>query len=485
MVLRAFVGPLFMSLFIILFILVMQFMALYIQEIMGKGLGPDVLGKFFYYAAGRLVLSALPVAVLMASLLAFGNMGEHNELSALKACGISLFKIMRSTLLLSMLLTWGSLWFSFDVVPKANLKFFSLYYDVQRKKADVALKPGHFYADIDGYVIRIADKDTRTGTLYDVMIYNHTENRGNNDIILADSARMFLRGGDLRMILYRGMRYEEYNFQATEGKETYPFGRTAFDSLYYTFKLEGFDLDRTDERNFRHQIILTRQQLASAIDSLRHLRTDYIRKSIHQIYRYTKIDSSIAYPQPDTLPSLSKPLVHGSLEGSEAGEGITECLFDIDKRSDYTARAVSNARAVKSYAEFMVKKNDDMLKSNRRYIYEYHFRFALPINCIVFFMIGASLGAIIRKGGLGPPALVSILFFVIFYILTTYGKKFAQEGGIEPWAGAWLSVLVCAPMAFYFTYQATMDAPLFNESTWAMLRDWLALQRRKAMFWWR
>lgn len=465
-----------MSLVIILFILVMQFMSLYIQEIMGKGIGPEILGKLFYYAGGRLILSALPVAILAAALMTFGNMGEHNELAAIKSCGISLFKIMRSGLILVMLLTSFSLWFSFEIIPRANLKFFSLYYDVQRKKADVAITPGHFYGDIDGYVIRVSDKNTATGTLYDVLIYNHTENRGNNDVILADSARMGLRGNQMFMVLYQGARYEEYQLKSGDGKQTFPFGRTYFDSLYYAFTLEGFELDRTDERQFRHQITLPMHRLAEALDSLQVLEDDYIHKSLLQLHRYTKIDTSfLQYRQDSTRAGLPIAVV-----GMGQGDSLMAC-YATDDPVDHLSRALVNARAVRSYVEFMVKKRQDQEESQRRYAYEYNFRYALPFNCIVFFLIGASLGAIIRKGGLGPPALVSIVFFLIFYVLTTYGKKFAKEGVIDPWVGAWLSVLVCAPVALYFTYQATMDASLFNESTWLMFRDWWQERRQR---WW-
>jgi len=478
LVLRSFLGPLLMSLIIILFILVMQFMSLYIQEIMGKGLGPAILGKLFYYAGGRLILSALPVAILAAALMTFGNMGEHNELAAIKSCGISLFKIMRSTLILSILLTSFSLWFSFEIIPRANLKFFSLYYDVQRKKADVAIKPGHFYSDIDGYVIRVSDKNTESGTLFDVLIYNHTENRGNTDIILADSARMGLRGNQMYMLLYAGVRYEAYNLKEKDGKQNLPFGRTYFDSLIYAFTLEGFELDRTDEKQFRHQITLPMHRLADALDSLDILEAQYIEKSILQLSRYTKVDTSFTYYLTDsTRQGLPLAVVELGAQDSLLG------CYETEDEVDLISRALVNARAVRSYVEFMVKKREDQEESQRRYAYEYYFRYALPFNCIVFFLIGASLGAIIRKGGLGPPALVSIVFFLVFYVLTTYGKKFAKEGVMDPWVGAWLSVLVCAPIALYFTYQATMDASLFNESTWLMFRDWWHERRLRLGRW--
>ncbi|MEM7654785.1 MAG: LptF/LptG family permease [Bacteroidota bacterium] len=465
LVFRAFLGPFAVSLLVILFILVMQFMSLYMNEITNKGLPPEVFGKLFFYASGRLVLTALPVALMAGALMAFGNMGEHNELAAIKSCGISLLKIMRSVMWVSVLLTAFSLWVSFDIIPQANLKFFSLLYDVQRKKPDVAIKPGHFYSDIDGYVIRVSDKDNQSGTLYDIRIYNHTENRGNNDVVVADSARMTLQNGVLRMTLYQGIRYEDYRAE-NEKPNNKPHGRTYFDSLYYRFPLEGFDLSRTDESLFRHQITLTYDKLVDAIDSLDVVERNYVRKATKQLGRYNKVDSSFFYYTRDTLGTLSTLIA----KKMEPEDNILLC-YEMEYPEEAVGRAITNARAIKSYTEFMIKKQEDQQKAENRYNYEFHFRYALPFNCMVFILIGIAFGAIIRKGGLGPSALISLTLFMAFYILTTYGKKFAKEGVIAPWLGAWLSVIVFAPLALILIYQATMDAKLLSESFWASIRD--------------
>ena len=460
LIIRSFVGPFIMSFAIILFILVMQFMSLYMNEILGKGLGPIVLVKLMGYASGRLAITAMPVAILAAALMTFGSMGEHYELASLKSCGISLFKIMRSMIATGLILTSISLWLSFYLVPKANLKFFSLLYDVQRKKADLAIIPGHFYWDIDGYVIRVSDKNKEKGVLYDVLIYDHTENRGNSDVIMADSALTFTEGNSLRMVLYHGVRHEDYKPQA--GRKNYPHGRTYFDSLYYKFSLEGFELDRTDESQFRHQITLSQPQLSDAIDSLGVNEKEYDRKANKQLSRYTKIDSAFAVALPDTFP-VTKPVMVVDMEPDEE---ILLCYSFKDEPIELLNRAMTNIRAVKSYVDFMVKKKDDQYKSRNKYEYEYYLRFALSVNCILFIMIGVSLGAIIRKGGLGMPALVSIISFLLFYILTTYGKKFAKEGVMDPWIGAWLSVLVFAPIALAVTYMAAMDSGLMSSTAW-------------------
>ena len=262
-----------MSFAIILFILVMQFMAVYMDKILGKGLGVGILFKMVGFAGGKLAISAMPVAVLAGALISFGNFGEHYELAAIKSSGISLLKAMRSAIALGLVLAIGSIWLSHSLVPLSNLKFYSLYYDISRKKAELAITPGHFYWDITNYVIRVADKNNDRGILYDVLIYDHSENQGNNDVIIADSAKTYTDEDRLQMVLYDGVRHEE--IKPESGRKNYPHGRTYFDSLYYTFNLEDFKLSRTEESQFRHQITLSQKELGRAIDSLDELQTDY------------------------------------------------------------------------------------------------------------------------------------------------------------------------------------------------------------------
>ena len=460
-----------MSFGIILFILIMQFMSLYMDEIFGKGLGLDVVLKLFYYAGGRLGLTAMPVGILAAGLISFGNMGEHNELAAMKSSGINLMKIMRSVFIFSLVLTGFSLWFSLDSVPKANLKFFSLLYDVQRKKPNLAIKPGYFYSDIDGYVIRASDKNNETGTLYDVLIYNHSENRGNVDVLIADSAVSGMDKNTLKMILYHGSRHEEYKKDPGE-PQSYPHGRTYFDSLYYRFDLEGFDLDRTDESQFRHQITMPYRTLVNALDSLDSIRMFYNEKALMQIARYNAVDTNfLMYER--LVDSVNKKLTILESVAMTPEDSILECYPEAHQ-SDLINRALVNARAVKSYTEFMIKKKEDQRQVDRNYNYEYYFRVALPFNCILFMLIGCSLGAIIRKGGLGFPALISISLFLVFYVITTYGKKFSKEGVLDPVTGAFLSVFIFTPVAIYLVHQATTDSKLLDEGTRIAIRDNIA-----------
>lgn len=513
-----------MSFAIILFILVLQFLSMYIDEIAGKGISLSIIGRLFMYASGKLSLLALPVAVLAAALMTYGSLGENNELAALKSSGIGLWKIGRPMFVFSLFLTALSFWFSFQVVPMANLKFFSLLYDVGKKKAELTLKPGQFYRDIDGYVIRISDKNIERRTLYDVMIYNHTENRGAVDVIAADSARTRIDDNDpssLQMVLYDGVRHEDY--KPDPGKvKSYNYGRTYFDSLLYKFKLKGFELDRTDEGLFaRHQVTLDQWKLGEALDSLEGRESGNLAKFRNYLRPYTRLDSSflpgyvpplktkdtladtntsktvlaeaaaqagkgkpslIARPKipskkdedtlaatqkippsagfPDTLPDMNWP---------EEQDSVISALdlFPTVNKVESVNKALSASRAVKNYVEFITRKRTEEIKRINRYVYEYQFRISSPLNVIFFMLIGIALGAIIRKGGLGVPALLSTLLLVLAYVINAQGKKFAKEAILDPTVSAWLPAIIFGPIAMFLIYKAANESRLLDEAVWA------------------
>lgn len=465
-----------MAFSIIMFILVLLTVYPYLQEVLGKGIGPSMLGKLIFYASGRVALLAMPIGILTAALMTFGGLGENNELAAMKSTGISLFKIMRSAVFLALLIGVWALWFSFYVVPDANLKFFSLFYDMQRKKADVALAPGFFYDEIPDYVIYITDKDKETGTLYNIKIYNHLDDKNNNnhardkgntDIIIADSAKMFMEGLTMKMHLFDGKRYEELKPETGE-MDKVPFARTYFDSLIYSIDLrgKGFEFDRTDENQFRHQIIMKQDELVTAIDSLKGVTVKTQKRNFKQVGRYTRIDSSFFTYQRDTSKGH---FVLNSVD-LDKDDKLVDCYPEFRSKTIYK-RALANARSVKSYVEFMSTKKRNQEMNQNRYEFEYHHRFSLPVNCLIFMLIGISLGAIIRKGGFGIPAIVSLVMFVAFYITHTWGYRLAKENAIEGWIGAWLPIIVFGPIAIYTTIQATTETSLFSESFWQMWRD--------------
>ena len=470
LVLSSYLKPFLMSFSIVMFILVVQFVSVYMERIAGKGVGLDVFFKLFYYAAGRISITALPVSILAAGLITFGNMGEQYELASIKSAGISLFRLMRPAIIFALVVMSFSFWASFYVIPEANLKFFSLLYDISRKKPELVLQPGHFYSDIDGFVIRVSDKNPRSGNLLDVLIYDHSENKGNTNIILADSgkAEMYANGGILRMRLYSGTRHEEYPPEA--GKpNTRPYGRTYFDSLYYAFNLEGFDLDRTDEKQFKHEIILPLEKLDAAVDSIRNRKGDRIKRYVSQLARNNVLDTLFRSYSQDSI-DMAPHIEPYDFDGYS----LLECI-DQTKAVEYLENTNSELSSIDSYITYIKSESREYEKTYRKYRYEYYNRFAMPINCVLFMLLGVSLGAIIRKGGIGAPALVSTILFMIFYVLISQGKKMSKEGVIDPFIGAWLPVMVFLPIAAYVTYQATTDSKLLDESVWAMARDKVSL----------
>ncbi|MEO1452136.1 MAG: LptF/LptG family permease, partial [Bacteroidota bacterium] len=263
---------------------------------------------------------------------------------------------------------------------------------------------------------------------------------GNNDILIADSARMKVQGNTMLMTFFKGQRYEDYTPE--RGKpENMPHGRTYFDSLVYQFPLQGFDLSRTDEGQFRHQLTLSRRQLRAALDSLKGIQAQYLVKSLRQVGRYTKVDTDFLHYPLDTLSGQTHTLKRAK----------DEPKVHVADRQDMLNRALVSTRAVKSYVEFMVKKVADQAETSRNYRYVYHRLYALPLNCLIFIFIGASLGAIIRQGGFGVPAIISIVSFLLSYMLNAYGKKLVLGGFIEPWMGAWLPILIYTPVAIFLT----------------------------------
>ncbi|MFN0203719.1 MAG: LptF/LptG family permease [Bacteroidia bacterium] len=483
-VFKAYLGPFLLAFSVTLFLLVMQFLAMYMQELSGKDLGAEVLLKLFYYATQRLMVMALPVSLLAGALITFGSMGEHYELAAAKSCGINLFKLSMPLILFSFLVTGYSMYFSFYTIPKANLKFFSLIYDVQRKKAEVAIRPGYFYSDIDGFVIRIGGKHKTRGTMYDVIVYNHTEGRGNTDIVLADSAKMMMEPGktQLRLVMYHGTRYEEY--RPDGAKQNDPFARMKFDSLYHRLKLEGFDLEKTDEQLFtRHQITMTKDSLEAAIAEMREKRGKEAKTFTNNLKPYNNIDSGIIHVEKHAttlsiLPNTTDTLIQ-KVEKLKADEPFLKKVSEMPNSNpqDIAQRALSNARSLKQSMGFRISETLDAEKRLSSHKYELQGMYAIPFNCVVFMLIGIAFGAIIRKGGLGLPALISIAFFVVFYMLTIQGRKLSRDAIIDPYLGAWLSDILLTPLALLATYQATTDAQFFDESSRDMVWD------KVLMFW--
>lgn len=459
LILRAFVGPFGAGFSVSLFILVLQFISRYKDDIFGKGFSSEVIAQLFLYATIPLIVIALPLAILIASLMTLGKMGENYELAAIKASGINLFRVLFPLGISCGLIFLLSGYLSWYTIPKANLKLYSLLYDVQHTKPAFALKPGLFNNFIDGYSIRIAERDPKTGLLYNVMIYDHSSNRGNTKVTLADSATMTMDSKllYLRMNLFHGSQNEEPEPEM-KGPNSFVYTRIYFDTLNYKLDMSGFGLKRTAEQLFSsHQYMLTYPELSVAIDSFKQKGTPLLLEDFEKQFNPTLRLNERLFSTKNksyTLPSSS----------ADSNQFISSDLYRRQLNE-----VLGNARNARNIVEFNTNRIKHYFEEIRKYEIEKLYKLTMPMACIIFLFIGAPLGAIIRKGSLGVPIVVSVVFFILFYVLMTQGRKLAREDVIPVWVGVWLPILAMSPIAIYLSYQAATDSKLLDINSWTSL----------------
>lgn len=475
LVFKSYIGPLILTFFISEFVLMMHFLWLYVGDLVGKGLEWSIIAELLLYASAGLVPLALPLAILLASIMTFGNMGEHFELAAMKSAGLSLQKIMTPLIILSVLISIGAFFFSNNVLPYTNLKTGSLLYDVTHQRPELNIKPGIFNKDIDGYSIKIRERKPNSPIMYDFMIYDHTEKRGNPTVSLADSGKMEITDDLKYMIvtLYHGHTYKEMKDKVSRNKK-YPAHHDEFEKQTIIFELPSSDLERTDEALFKHNYQMKNlNELSTSQDSLQqYLDTKKITfvKSLNKskYYRYARKISNYA----DT-----SQLIRDSVLRQIKPEQL-KVIYNLD--SLYASFDAATQQRVLEIAQDYAENSKKLISSTEKDIYgrrkniqkhrnAWHEKFTLSFACLIFFFIGAPLGAIIRKGGFGLPFLVSIIFFLAYYIVTITGKKLAIEGGWASWQGMWLSSGFTLPIGVFLTYKATTDSVIFDFSTYLEL----------------
>ncbi len=453
LVLLSFLPNFLVSFAVALFVLVLQFIAKYQDDILGKGFSPSLIAKLFGYASFQLSVLALPLGIMVGSLMTLGRLGENYELSAIKASGISLWRVIYPIFVVTLLLTGITFSFTAFVIPWANLKLYSLLYDLSNAKPEFTLKPGSYYKGIDGFAIRILDR-TPQGTLKDVHIYDHSANRGNLNVLIADSAFMEINEDYmyLKMTLFNGKRYEEV--YPEDGKpNSFAHSTFYFDKMVYYFDLSGFRLERTDEKLFAsHQYMLNIVDIKRAVDSLKAVNDtlkieakNYLEPIIHW---------------QESLP-LNDTMKYEIIQYNK----ITD-LIEKSQQEIVISKAQNHMRSMKNFLEFaIIRKNQEKVTLNK-YEYEMYNKYTMPIACLIMLFIGAPLGAIIRKGGMGLPTIVSIGFFIVFYVLLTYGKKMSRDDVIPAIWGAALPAMIMIPMAIFITFQASADSKLFDLHAW-------------------
>lgn len=517
---KSFIGPFILTFFISLFVFVMQFLWKYIDDLVGKGLDLSIIAELLFYTSASLVPMALPLAILLASIMVFGNLGEHFELVALKSSGISLIRIMKSLIITSILLAIVAFWFSNYVLPKANLKYGVLLYDIRNKQPAFDIEEGIFYNGIKGYSIKVASKEEDNRTLNDVIIYDHTKGRGNVNVLIAEKAEMFSseNAAALTFKLYNGRQYEEVKKYAREIKnDKYEHNYTSFKTYVKNFDMSGFAMKTTKEALFKknHQM-LNVWQLQHFIDSItldknkkqyllasqskgylpftetyeklieEKTKSTYKKPKIEtdlitgkQLAKTTstknktkqkspiKLNDSIKAPTVEInkkLTATNKSKQKPKIETNKVDfTGVSDLMssFPARLRAKIAKRAINYARNIKGYVNVSSNEIKIRTASVKRYKIAWHTKFTLSFACIVLFFIGAPLGAITKKGGLGMPMILSIVFFVIYHLLNTFGKKFAQDLILTPLQGIWLSSLVLGIVGICLTYFALNDKKLF------------------------
>jgi len=451
--LKSFVGPFIATFFVCLFLILMQFLWKYVDEMVGKGLDWFIIAKLMFFASASFIPLALPLALLLSSMMTMGNLAENQELMAFKSAGISLVRVMKPLIILVTLIAVGAFFFFNIVIPKANLKFGSLLWDVRQQKPALDIQEGVFYDQIEGYIIRVGKKNSDKGTLEDVLIYDHTGGKGNNNVLRAKSGRMFTTEDENFLILnlFDGHRYEE--MQSGSGKDQHsPHTRMKFDEYTMRFDISGFKMDRTKEGLFKHHYqMLNVNQLQLYIDTFhrdlakeRDKMDDYLQPYFHYFRDSAFLEQQRINPGFDTTPFIVN--------------------FPANIQDKVLDRSEKLARSTKGILKTHQKTIEDLKNKLAEYKMAWHKKFTLSFACIILFFIGAPLGAIIRKGGLGMPALASIVLFLIYHVLSITGEKMAEAYRMEPWLGTWLPVLVLFPLGILFMILANNDLSIFSKS---------------------
>ena len=468
---KSFLGTFVLTFFIVVFIWVMQFVWLYVDDLVGKGLEFKIIAELLFYTSITAIPMSLPLALLLALLMCFGNLGEHYELVAMKASGISMWRAMRPLFNFALILSVLAFFISNSLIPIATLKWRTLLTDIQRQKLAFNIKEGVFYKDIENYVIFVDRKGKDGSHIYGVKIYDHTDHNGCTKVIAADSGMMSMSPNQRSIIftLYNGHNYTDLT--PDNYKEKRPFERMSFKQEQLKFSLASFDMTRSSEDMYKsYQQMMNIRQLSTALDSLEIRYSDkqqafnegFTRRWAN--YNSTRNDTSCVNMAADTSRRLRWPLLD---------------LYEGETRSAILATAMGSAQNAKDNITFNKLDLGTQTENINKHRKEWHKKFTLSIACLIFFFIGAPLGSIIRKGGLGLPVVVSVLFFVVYYIISTIGERMAVFGDLNMFVGVWLSSIVLAPVGLFLTFKATTDAALFDGDSWKKFFQKLFKKKRK------
>jgi len=537
LILKSFLGPFLLTLVVVVFILLTQTMLKYFDDFVGKNLGFEVFAELLFYFSIFTTPIALPLAVLLSSLMTFGNLGEHFELTAIKGAGISLLRALAPIFTVTVFITIGAFFSNNYIVPKANLKAFSLLYDIKKKKPSLDLKEGAFSNDIPGYSIKVNKKYPDGVTLKDLIIYDHTGNVGNTNVILADSGKMYTIHGDRYLVfeLFDGRTYAiaDGNSRRVRFTQIEPYRREEFERSKLVLSLASFDFTRTREELFKSsRLMKTVNELKVDIDSMQrdlvdmkyYYYQDFERQVNFLMDDKLKIPDEVAETKTlnDSLYGASSRIYNTyyganyfnqatpraprvksrTLEATSADTSKikfryldklakfkedsikSDSLYEyhmLKAQQDYSIeikidsllqekyymqnvvrQAASEARAVKEFMDRDAENLSEMQVAINKFEIEKNKKYSQAFACLVMFLIGAPLGAIIKRGGLGVPVITSIIFFIVYYVISMTGEKWARQGVVDTFSGVWGSNYILFPIGLFFLKQARVDARLFD-----------------------
>ena len=466
-ILKSFIGPFFAILFIVLFILMMQSLWLYIDELVGKGLSLRVVAEFLMWGSFLILPLALPLATLLSSMMVMGQMSEHNELTALKAAGVSVTRVMTPIIIASVLITIGAFFSSNNLVPYSYNKIYTLHDDILKTKEEIKIPAGTFYDGIDGFVLRTDATDEKTGMMHGIMVYDHTKGKGNTGLMLADSALLKMSDNKefLTFTLYNGMNYQETNSMRYRDTSL-ELQKINFAKQELLISLENYAFEKTDSTKYSDQIkCMNVVQLKEEKDSLR------------------RIAQSTREQQFDQLMSNGILTKFRQLDTAFVNRVKTDYRSDrLGKWDDISSEAAAyrsaseNANQMVSQIMAFSRESYEYMWYLRRADLEFLRKFAEALACFIMFFIGAPIGALVRKGGLGVPAIISVLFFVLYYIIDTIGSKLAKDGAISGAEGAFIATAILLPIGAFLTWKAVNDASLSGSDT--LKNQWRKLKRK-------
>lgn len=463
--LKQFLGLLIMTFLICIFILLMQFVWMHVNDLVGKGVEIKVLAEFFIYAVTSVVPLALPLAILLASLMTFGNLGEKFELTAMKAAGVSLFRIMRPLAIAIAFVSVGAFMFSNYVLPVSQVKLWALIFSLKQKSPELDIPQGEFYDGIEGYNIYVRRKAPQTGMLYDMMIYDYSEGFRNASVMVADSGRIFFTDDKKYLILhlYSGESFENLDRnqqRATNSEKNIPYRRESFAQkqmlIDFDMEFDRYNEDVLADQHVSKDVV----ELVQSIDSVQLLAHDRSKEQSRTLVNNRYFGRERVANRDVDMWEGAKELYAGYDVDSLYGR------FSDDERYRALSAAIEKAKAQRDQIDYNALMLNDYQRYIRKHEIELYRKFTLAFACLIFFFIGAPLGAITRKGGLGAPVVISVVMFIIYYIIDNTGYKMAREALWPCWAGMWLSSMVLLPIGIFLTYKAATDSALFNPEVW-------------------